>query len=63
MSIVVLSMRPFFIIILCILSASALAQVAVVDDVEDEHIFTLNELTYFIDPSDLVRLQSFVTKH
>lgn len=56
-------MRPFFIIILCILSAPALAQVAVVDDVEDEHIFTLNELTYFIDPSDLVRLQSFVTKH
>lgn len=51
-------MRPFFIIILCILSAPALAQVAVVDDVEDEHIFTLNELTYFIDPSDTLTIET-----
>jgi hypothetical protein len=50
-------MRQFLIFTFCILTAPALAQVAVVDDVEDEHIFTLNELTYFIDPSDTLTIE------
>lgn len=46
-------MRNFrLLIFLSVLISPALAQVAVVDDQEDEHIFTLNELTYFIDPED-----------
>lgn len=53
----VLRMKQFFIFTLCILMTPALAQVAVVDDVEDEHIFTLNELTYFIDPSDTLTIE------
>jgi hypothetical protein len=34
------------------------AQVAIVADSLDEHIFTLNELTYFIDPADTLSIKT-----
>jgi len=37
---------------------TAWAQVAVVQDSLDEHIFTLNELTYFIDPADTLSIKT-----
>lgn len=40
---------------------TACAQVAVVQDSLDEHIFTLNELTYFIDPADTLSIQTAST--
>lgn len=36
----------------------AIAQVAVVNDNQDEHIFTLNELTYFIDHQDKLTIET-----
>lgn len=49
--------KALFIILSSFLTPS-FAQVAIVNDREDEHIFTLNELTYFIDPNDTLSIQS-----
>lgn len=47
----------YFIVLACFLG-SASAQIAVVEDRMNEHIFTLNELTYFIDPSDTLSIET-----
>jgi len=49
-------MRSFLFISVFIFN-HALAQVAMVDDTQNERIFTLNELTYFIDPHDTLTIQ------
>ena len=36
----------------------AVAQIAFVNDEQDEHIFTLNELTYFIDTQDTLTIEA-----
>lgn len=51
-------MRNLYSIILALLFTPALSQVAVIDDEKDEHIFTLNDLTYFIDPLDTLTIQT-----
>ncbi|HEY3430197.1 MAG TPA: 7TM-DISM domain-containing protein, partial [Cyclobacteriaceae bacterium] len=54
--------KAFFIILSSFLTPSY-AQVAIVNDREDEHIFTLNELTYFIDPNDTLTIQTAASQN
>src|SRR5882672_3366220 len=49
-------MRIVLLLVICALSSQAFAQVAIMDDQKDEHIFTLNELTYCIDPHDTLTI-------
>lgn len=49
-------MRLFLFSILITLATTSTAQLAVVNDEDDEHIFTLNELTYLIDRSDTLSI-------
>ncbi|HEU5290089.1 MAG TPA: 7TM diverse intracellular signaling domain-containing protein [Cyclobacteriaceae bacterium] len=51
-------MRKFLFFILITLCTPAFAQLAVEDDEQDEHIFTLNELTYFIDLADTLTIET-----
>jgi hypothetical protein len=51
-------MKIVFSFFLIIMIQTAWAQVAVVQDSLDEHIFTLNELTYFIDPADTLSIKT-----
>jgi hypothetical protein len=50
-------MRSLF-LIGALLFNQAIAQVALVNDDLDEHIFTLNELTYFIDKQDSLTIET-----
>jgi len=43
------------------LSLSVVGQIAIVDDQVNEHIFTLTELTYLIDPNDTLDIQTAST--
>ena len=49
-------MRQFLFFILITLVTPSIAQLAVVNDQHDEHIFPLNELTYLIDQSDTLSI-------
>ncbi len=50
-------MKTIISFILIFVIHAAVAQVAVVGDSLDEYIFTLNELTYFIDPVDTLTVE------
>lgn len=51
-------MKALLLCLLCMAIYSTHAQVAVVNDHADEHIFTLNELTYFIDLADTLSIST-----
>lgn len=51
-------MKRLIYLLLLAYSISATAQVAVVDDEVNEHIFTLTELSYLIDPLDTLDIQT-----
>lgn len=51
-------MKTVLSLFLVLIIRTVTAQVAIVADSLDEHIFTLNELTYFIDPADTLSIKT-----
>ena len=51
-------MKQILFSIFMLLAPPSFAQLAVVNDQKDEHIFTLNELTYFIDLADTLSIET-----
>lgn len=55
-------MRGIWLLLLSVMISPAFAQMAVMDDRDEERIFTLNELTYCIDPLDTLTIQTASTR-
>ena len=51
-------MRGIWLLLLSVIISSAFGQIAVMDDRDNERIFTLNELSYCIDPLDTLAIQT-----